>query len=190
MNGLTVLADRGYFSGEQVVACEAAGATPIVPKPLTYGARPDHRFGRQDFIYDAEHDRYTCPAGVKLTKIHRRVDHTEDFDRYRHLSACFTCPLKPRCTPTQRRIIKRWENEDVLDRMQARLDRMPDAMRIRRSVVEHVFGTIKDWMGRDHFRTRRLANVRTEMSLHVLAYNLKRAIAVLGTPALMTAMKG
>jgi len=78
----------------------------------------------------------------------------------------------------------------VLDRMQARLDRMPDAMRTRRSLVEHPFGTIKGWMGRDHFRTRRLANVRTEMSLHVLAYNLKRAVAVLGTPALMTAMRG
>ncbi len=189
-DGLTVLADRGYFSGEEVVACEAAGATPIVPKPLTSGAKADGRFGKQDFVYDAEQDHYTCPAGAKLTKANRRADHTEDFDFYRHLSACFTCPLRPQCTPTKLRRIRRWENEDVLDRMQARLDRMPDAMRTRRSLVEHPFGTIKGWMGRDHFRTRRLANVRTEMSLHVLAYNLKRAVAVLGTPALMTAMRG
>jgi transposase len=188
--GLTVLADRGYFSGEQVVACEVAGATPIVPKPLTSSGTKRGLFTRQDFIYDAEHDHYTCPAGAELTKIHRRADHTEDFDRYRHLSACFTCPLRPRCTPTPRRIIKRWEHEAVIEAMQQRLDKMPDAMRARRSVVEHVFGTIKDWMGRDHFRTRRLANVRTEMSLHVLAYNLKRAVAVLGTPALVTAMRG
>lgn len=73
--------------------------------------------------------------------------------------------------------------------MQARLDRMPDAMRVRRRTVEHVFGTIKDWMGRGHFLTRRLRNVGTEMSLHVLAYNLKRVIAILGAPELMKAMR-
>src|SRR5260370_8231490 len=85
-------------------------------------------FTREDFIYDAERAHYTCPAGAKLTKIHRRADHTEDFDRYRHLSACVTCPLRPRCTPTPRRIIKRWENEDGLDRMQARPDPIPRTM--------------------------------------------------------------
>src|SRR5207244_5543633 len=120
------------------------------------------------------------PGGAKLTKIHRRVDHTEDFDRYRHLSACFTCPLRPRCTPTKRRIIKRWENEDVLDGMQDRLDRMPEAMGVRRQTVEHPFGTLKAWMGATHFLTRTLDKVRTEMSLHVLAYNLKRMIAIFG----------
>jgi transposase len=77
----------------------------------------------------------------------------------------------------------------VIEAMQRRLDEMPNAMRLRRSLVEHVFGTIKDWMGRTHFRTRRLANVATEMSLHILAYNLKRAIAVLGAPALIAAMR-
>ena len=189
-NHLIVLADRGYFSGEEVAACEAAGATPIVPKPQTSGARAAGRFGKQDFIYDPEQDHYTCPAGAKLTKANRRADHSEDFDFYRHLSACFTCQLRPRCTPTELRRIRRWENEDALDRMQARLDRMPDAMRTRRSLIEHPFGTIKDWMGRAHFRTRRLPNVRTEMSLYVVAYNLKRAVAVLGTPALLVAMRG
>ncbi len=145
-----------------------------MPKVLTSSGTKRGLFARQDFIYDAERDHYTRPAGAKLTKIHRRADHTEDFDRYRHLSACFTCPLRPRCTPTQRRIIKRWENEDVLDRMQARLDRMPEAMGVRRQTVEHPFGTLKAWMGATHFLTRTLDKVRTEMSLHVLAYNLKR----------------
>ena len=69
-------------------------------------------------------------------------------------------------------------------------DEMPNAMRVRRSIVEHVFGTIKDWMGRGHFLTRKLTNVATEMSLHVLAYHVKRAVAVLGTPALMAAIRG
>src|SRR5207245_6487205 len=94
---------------------------------------------------------YTCPAGAKLTKIHRRADHTEDFDRYRHLSACSTCPLIPRCTPTPRRIIKRWENEDVLDRMQARLDRMPEAMGVRRQTGEHALGALQAWSGATQF---------------------------------------
>ncbi len=140
---ITALADRGYFSGAQVLACDGTGVAPIVPKTLTSSGTKRGLFARQDFIYDAEHDHYTCPAGAKLTKIHRRADHTEDFDRYRHLSACFTCPLRPRCTPTQRRLIKRWENEDVLDKMQARLDRMPDAMVVRRQTVEHPFGTLR-----------------------------------------------
>src|SRR5271154_1609008 len=175
---LTALADRGYFSGDQVLWCEGTGVAPIVPKILTSSGVKRGFFARQDFIYDAEHDHYTCPAGAKLTKIHRRADHTEDFDRYRHLSACFTCPLRPRCTPTQRRIIKRWENEVVLDRMQDRLDRMPEAMGGRRQTVEPPFGTLKAWMGATHFLTRTLDKVRTEMSLHVLAYNLKRMITI------------
>lgn len=186
---ITVLADRGYFSGDQVLSCEGTGVAPIVPKTLTSSGTKRGFFPRQDFIYDAEHDHYTCPAGAKLTKIHRRADHTQDFDRYRHLSACFTCPLRPRCTPTQRRIIKRWENEDVLDRMQARLDRMPEAMGVRRQTVEHPFGTLKAWMGATHFLTRTLDKVRTEMSLHVLAYNIKRVIAIIGVAPLMAAIR-
>jgi len=184
---VTALADRGYFSGEQILSCEGTGIAPVVPKTL----RPSDRgfFTRQDFIYDAEHDHYLCPAGAKLTKATRRADHAEDFDFYRHLSACFTCPLRPQCTPTKQRRIKRWENEDVLDRMQARLDRMPDAMGVRRQTVEHPFGTLKAWMGSTHFLTRTLEKVRTEMSLHVLAYNIKRMIKIFGVAPLMAAIR-
>jgi transposase len=186
---ITALADRGYFNGDQVLSCEGTGVAPIVPKTLTSSGAKRGLFTRQDFIYNAEHDHYTCPAGAKLTKIHRRVDHTEDFDRYRHLSACFTCPLKSRCTPTKRRIIKRWVNEEVLDRMQDRLDRMPEAMGVRRQTVEHPFGTLKAWMGATHFLTRTLDKVRTEMSLLVLAYNIKRMITILGVGPLMAAIR-
>ena len=105
-------------------------------------------------------------------------------------SNCGSCALKAKCTPSPQRRITRWEHEHFVEAMQARLDRMPDAMRIRRGTVEHVFGTIKDWMGRSHFKTRTLRNVGTEMSLHVLAYNLKRAIAPLGTARLIAAMQG
>jgi len=186
---VTVLADRGYFSGDQVLSCEGTGVAPIVPKTLTSSGTKRGFFTRQDFIYDAEHDHYTCPAGAKLTKANRRADHLEDLDFYRHLSACFTCPLKSRCTPTKLRRIKRWENEDVLDRMQDRLDRMPEAMGVRRQTVEHPFGTLKAWMGATHFLTRTLDKVRTEMSLHVLAYNLKRMITILGVGPLMQAIR-
>src|SRR6201997_1338339 len=90
---VTALADRGYFSGDQVLSCEGTGVAPVVPKTLTSSGAKRGLFTRQDFVYDAEHDHYTCPAGAKLTKVQRRADHTEDFDRYRHLSA-FTCPLR------------------------------------------------------------------------------------------------
>jgi transposase len=185
---ITAVADR-YFSGDQVLSCEGTGIAPIVPKTLTSSGAKRGFFTRQDFIYDAEHDHYTCPAGAKLTKANRRADHTEDLDFYRHLSACFTCPLKSKCTPTKLRRIKRWVNEDVLNRMQDRLDRMPEAMGVRRQTVEHPFGTLKAWMGATHFLTRTLDKVRTEMSLHVLAYNLKRMIRIFGVGPLMAAIR-
>jgi len=186
---ITVLADRGYFNGDQVLSCEGTGVAPVVPKTLTSSGAKRGFFTRQDFIYDAEHDHYTCPAGAKLTKAKRRADHTEDLDFYRHLSACFTCPLKSRCTPTKLRRVKRWVNEDVLDRMQDRLDRMPEAMGVRRQTVEHPFGTLKAWMGATHFLTRTLDKVRTGMTLHVLAYNLKRMITIFGVGPLMGAIR-
>jgi transposase len=186
---IVVLADRGYFSGDQVLSCEGTGVVPIMPKTETSSGTKRGFFTRADFTYDPAQDHYTCPAGAKLTKATRRADHAEDFDFYRHLTACFTCPLKPKCTPTKLRRVKRWEHEGVLDKMQARLDRMPDAMLIRRQTVEHPFGTLKAWMGATHFLTRTLAKVRTEMSLQVLAYNIKRMIELLGVGPLMAAIR-
>jgi transposase len=184
---ITALADRGYFNGEQVLACEGTGVLPCVPKTLW----PSEKglFTRQDFVFDAENDCYTCPAGEKLTKSAARSDRKGDIDIYRHLTACFTCPLKPSCTPDKLKRIKRWRHEAVLDRMQARLDRMPDAMKVRRQTVEHPFGTLKSWMGSTHFLTKTLEKVRTEMSLHVLAYNLKRVIQIFGVEPLMAAIR-
>jgi len=85
--------------------------------------------------------------------------------------------------------VKRWKHEDVLDVMQDRLDRMPEAMGVRRQTVEHPFGTLKAWMGATHFLTRTLDKVRTEMSLHVLAYNRKRMITILGVGPLIAAIR-
>jgi transposase len=185
---LDVLADRGYFKNEEILACEPLGVTPYVPKPLTSGPKSKGRFGKQDFIYVAEDDVYRCPAGEVLT---RRFTANEDGTKL-HVywtKNCPDCPLKARCTTSKERRIKRWEHEAVIDAMQARLDRTPGAMIVRRATVEHTFGTLKAWMGASHFRTRTLEKVKTEMSLHVLAYNLKRVIAILGAQPLMEAMR-
>jgi transposase len=185
---LDVLADRGYFSGEEVLACEPLGVTPYVPKPLTSGAKAKGRFGKQDFIYVAEDDVYRCPAGERLTRRFTSVEDGKTLHTY-WTTRCADCPLKQQCTSGRERRIKRWEHEAVIDAMQERLDRTPHAMSIRRATVEHPFGTLKAWMGATHFRTRTLEKVKTEMSLHVLAYNLKRVIAILGPQPLMEAMR-
>jgi transposase len=184
---ITVLADRGYYSGDEIVACEGTGVEPIVPKTETSGGAVRGRFTIQDFLYDAEQDRYTCPAGQHLTQAAVRSTRGPDPDlvRYRNLDACAACPLKPRCTSHKFKQIKRWKHDDVLDAMQARLERMPNAMTIRRRTAEHPFGTIKAWMGATHFLTKTLAKVRTEMSLNVLVYNLKRLIAIFGVKLLL-----
>src|SRR5271157_97544 len=187
---VTVLAGRGYYNGEEVLACEGKGVLPYVPKTQTSGNAKRGLFTVQDFIYDAENDRYTCPAGEFLTKGKMRSDRRDDMDHYRNLTACLTCGLKPQCTTDKVKRQKRWEHEAVLDRMQARLDRMPEAMIIRRETVEHPFGTLKAWMGSTHFLTKTLEKVKTEMSLHVLAYNMKRMINIFGVQPLMQAIAG
>jgi transposase len=186
---VTALADRGYFNGDEVLACEGTGVLPCVPKTLTSGNTKRGLFTGQDFVYDAEHDHYTCPAGQHLTKGKVRSDRRDNIDHYRNLTACSACALKPRCTPDKHKRVKRWEHEDVLDRMQDRLERMPEAMSIRRQTVEHPFGTIKAWMGSTHFLMKTLEKVKTEMSLHVLAYNLKRMINILGVGPLLKALE-
>ena len=187
---VTVLADRGYYNGEEVLACEGTGVLPYVPKTRTSGNAKRGLFTVQDFIYDAENDRYTCPAGEFLTRGKVRSDRRDDMDHYRNLTACLTCGLKPQCTPDKVKRQKRWAHEAVLDRMQARLDRMPEAMTIRRQTVEHPFGTLKAWMGSTHFLTKTLEKVKTEMSLQVLAYNMKRIINIFGVRPLIQAIAG
>jgi transposase len=185
---LTVLVNRGYFSGPQILACEALGVTPICPRPLTSGARAEGRFGKPNFIYQPDRDTYRCPAGETLPRRSTSVEHGLILHRYWSRS-CRQCRLKPDCTPGTERRVTRWEHERVIEAMQDRLDQMPEAMRVRRRTIEHIFGTIKDWMGRSHFQMRKLRNVGTEMSLHVLAYNLKRAIALVGASDLIAAMR-
>jgi transposase len=185
---ITAVADRGYFKSEEILACDEAGITAIVPKSTTSGAKADGRFDRADFIYDAQKNEYRCPAGQHL--IWRYASLQDDLVQHRYWSShCQQCTIKEKCTPGEQRRVTRWEHEEILESMQTRLDQRPDSMRIRRQTVEHPFGTIKLWMGSAHFLMTTLKKVSTEMSLHVLAYNLKRVIKILGTGVLMEAMR-
>jgi transposase len=185
---LQAVADRGYFSGSEIKACTEAGITPLVPKPMTSNAKAEGRFSKADFIYIAKDDEYQCPAGERAIHRFTTVEHGLTLNRY-WPSACPRCPLKTQCTTSSYRRITRWEHEAVLEAMQRRLDRKPGAMTLRRRTIEHVFGTLKHWMGSTHFLTRGLQRVGTEMALHVLAYNFKRVIKLLGMARTMRAMR-
>jgi len=134
---------------------------------------------KADFRYDAAHDVYGCPAGDKLTYRYTREERGVQVRRY-WINNCQTCVLRHRCTTGTERRITRWEHEHLVDDMLDRLGRDPDPMTRRRCTVEQPFGTIKAWMGTTHFLTRRMPNVRTEMALNVLAYNIKRVISLIG----------
>jgi transposase len=185
---LAVVADRGYFSGEEVLACDQAGIATYVPKPLTSGAKADGRFGKQDFVYMSDRDEYCCPAGHAMTRRFETVDKGLIINVYA-TPACRRCLLKADCTTGPERRIRRWEHEAVIDAMQERLSKAPEQMRLRRQTVEHPFGTLKAWMGATHFLTKTLARVSTEMSLHVLAYNFKRLLSIMGTELMMKLTK-
>jgi transposase len=185
---LQALADRGYYSGPELKACDDAGIAAYVPKPMTSNAKAEGRFDKADFIYIAKDDEYECPAGQRAIYRFTREENGLQLRRY-WSSACPKCPMKARCTPSDYRRISRWEHEAVLEAVQRRLDRRLDAMTTRRRTIEHVFGTLKHWMGSTHFLTRTLPKVSVEMSLHVLAYNLKRVISILGIARTMKAMQ-
>jgi hypothetical protein len=185
---LIALADRGYYEGYEFLECERAGIAAVVPKPMTSNNLANGLFDKRDFVYDERKDEYRCPAGQIAIYRSTRIENGKKQHRY-WSSACPACPMKPQCTTGSNRHIARWEHESVLDMVQERLDGAPEAMRLRRQTVEHVFGTLKGWMGSAHFLTRTLPRVRTEMSLQVLAYNLKRAMKILGTGPLIAAMK-
>ena len=187
-DALDVVADRGYFSGEQIVACEEAGITATLPKPQTSANRAKGQFVKGDFVYVPKDDVYICPAGERL--IYRFTSEEKGLNQRRYwTSACQSCAIKDRCTTGKERRITRWEHEHVLEAVEQRLDERPDAMRVRRQTVEHPFGTIKSWMGATHFQTKTLKRVATEMALHVLAYNLKRVMNIIGIGALIAALQ-
>jgi hypothetical protein len=185
---LTVIADPGYYKGEEILECYEAGIKALVPKVDTSESKAKGRYGKADFRYDADRDEYVCPAGQRLTYRFDSVEHGKTLWVYMTYQ-CSSCPLQAQCTTGNARRIKRWEHEHLLEGAEAELKKHPDAMRQRKQIVEHPYATIKHWMGSTHFLMKRLANVQTEMSLHVLAYNLRRAINVLGVPAIVAKLQ-
>jgi transposase len=184
---LEAVADRGYFSGVEILACHKAGIAVTLPKPMTSGIEARGRFGKQDFVYLSDEDVYRCPAGERLKYYYTNEENGQKLRRY-WTNACRHCALKHRCTTGTQRRIARWEHEHVLEAVQKRLDENPQAMRQRRETVEHPFGTLKMRMGATHFLMKRLPKVATEMALHVLAYNLTRVINIIGVKPLIAAI--
>ena len=185
---LDVIADRGYFSGDEILECDKAGITVTLPKPMTSNAKAEGRFGKQDFRYVADEDVYICPAGEKLAYHYTNEENGLVLRRY-WTDACQSCAIRHRCTTGKERRITRWEHERVLEAVQRRLDEHPEKMRQRRETVEHPFGTIKARMGATHFLMKTLPRVASEMALHVLAYNLTRVMNIMGIQPLMAAIR-
>jgi transposase len=185
---LEAVADRGYFSGVEILACHKAGIAVTLPKPMTSGIEARGRFGKQDFVYLSDEDVYRCPAGERLKYYYTNEENGQKLRRY-WTNACRHCALKHRCTTGTQRRIARWEHEHVLEAVQKRLDENPQAMRQRRETVEHPFGTLKMRMGATHFLMKRLPKVATEMALHVLAYNLTRVMNIIGVKPLIAAIQ-
>lgn len=185
---LSVVADRGYYNSTEIKSCEDSGIKTYLPKNETSSNQAKGFFGKRDFIYNPEKDEYLCPGGEMAIYRFSREEKGKTIRRY-WSSACPTCPIKSQCTTGKNRRICRWEHEVVLDRVEERTEHEPERMAARRNTVEHPFGTIKSWMGYTHFQMKTLERVSTEMSLHVLAYNLKRVINIFGTSALIEAMQ-
>ena len=184
---MTALADRGYFNAPEILACEQAGIIPLVPKPLTSNSKAEGRFDKRDFTYDPATDAYECPAGEHA--IHRFTTEENGLTLHKYWSsACPRCPMRTRCTTSSYRRITRWEHEHVLETMQMLLHARPQAAVARRQTVEHVFGTLKSWLGTTPLLTKTLPKVRTEISLAVLAYNMKRVIKIMGTQGMVRAI--
>ena len=187
-DNLDVVADRGYFNSEEILACEGAGITVTLPKPQTSGNKAKGRFVKPDFRYVVQEDVYICPANQRLRYRYTTEERGLALRRY-WTNACLSCAIKHRCTTGRERRITRWEHEHVLEAVQRRLDEHPEKIRQRRETVEHPFGTIKARMGATHFLMKTLKRVSTEMALHVLAYNLTRLMNIFGTGPLIAAIR-
>jgi hypothetical protein len=188
---LTVLSDGGYFEGEKLKECEAAGITTYLPVPQSGAASSRGLFPATQFTYDAAGDLYICPQGAQLTfrgKTKRR--HNKEYRLYR-TTACSTCPVRAQCTKAKRgRQLRRWVDEDVVERLQERIRAHPEQLKKRKELAEHPFGTIKLAMDQGYFLLKGIKKATTEFSLTVLSYNFKRVLNICGVTHLISSLKG
>jgi transposase len=186
---LEVVADKGYYAGEEIKRCEEQGIVTFIPKVRVVPRLKNQLFTKDDFRYDPSTDTYTCPEGARLTHRFTTPERNGVKQRYYRTTACKTCAARAVCTENNRgRTIKRLMNEDVLERMAERLKTYPEKMRLRSQLVEHPFGTMKRGMNQGYFLLRGLRKVAAEMSLTVLCYNLKRALKIVGVEGLLGAV--
>ena len=185
---LSVVADKGYYNGKEVLLCQEIGVTPYIAKPMTSANTARGLYGKESFKYDRHKNCYLCPAGKELTY---RFS-TNELGRaisYYETSACARCALKPKCTRNKdNRRITRMAGEEVQEAMAERVAKNPQLMRRRKALIEHCFGTIKRSFGYDYFLCRGKEKVTTEINLTVLAYNLKRICNLLGVQNLVAAL--
>jgi transposase len=187
----TAVADAGYHERGQLAGCEQAGLTTYVPAPGTrsgQGADGQAVYPREKFTYDPVQDAYRCPAGQTLPHAGTGTKHGKPCDYYYHLAACAACAQRAQCTTAPYRKLSRLENEAVVERQAARVAAHPGLVAWRKEIVEHVFGTLREW-GHDRFLCRGLAMVRAEFSLSALAYNLRRALSVCGVAELLAVLR-
>jgi transposase len=179
-------ADKGYFKTEEIKKCAERNITCYVPQPRKSQNRKLGLYTDKDFSYDRKNDCYICPAKQVLTF---RFEYMKGNRKKRvyTTSNCKSCALKGKCTRSKsnHRRIYRWAHEHIIEDMQHRMALHPEKVNIRKELVEHPFGTIKHWMGYDGFLTKGLDNVAVEMSLNVLAYNLKRVLKIVGVKQLI-----
>jgi hypothetical protein len=177
---LKVVADKGYYHGDEINVCEEVGIEPYVAKPLTSANRKLGLYGKEKFVYDPEKDCYRCPAGQELTYRFDTVELGRHI-RYYTTNACQRCQIKARCTRNkENRRITRWVHEHILERMQERVEVNSKLMKRRKQIVEHPFGTIKHWNDQGYFLMKGIQKVRAEMSLSALVYNIRRVMNILG----------
>jgi transposase len=187
-NELHVVADMGYYNHEELKQCEEAGITTYVSKPIVSKNTARGLFGKEKFVYEANRDSYRCPANERLDFRFETQEGDQRF-RYYWTTVCPACALKSKCTTDPRfHRIKRWEHEAVLERLEQRVKANPIVLKLRQQLVEHPFGTIKFWNDQRHFLMKGLEKVKAEFSLSTLAYNIKRAINVVGVKALIAAL--
>jgi transposase len=185
--GFAVVTDVGYYHGREVKRCLEAGITPYMPRPITSASKGLGLFSKEDFAYEAATDTYRCPAGEVLTFRFDTVELGRHI-RYYATSACKGCTIKGKCTRSKGgRRITRWVDEHLLEEMELRVKARPEVIKQRKELVEHPFGTMKRWWDQGYFLMRGLDKVRTEFSLTVLAYNLRRVLNLVGMPRLMAA---
>ena len=186
---IKAVADSGYYKGEDIAACEAAGIEAYVPRPQRGFAVREGLFRKEEFHYDAQNDVYVCPGNQQLHPRYRSSGGEHDRIYYCNRDACRHCELKSRCTTNPYRQVARWIDEAVLDRMETRLKANPHILRQRRELVEHPFGSIKQWMNQGAFLMRGLEKVRAEFSLTALAYNMTRVLRIVGIERLLKALQ-